>query len=91
MKKITQIENSVPYNGQLEEKYGKGHYIEISDRVWYFFRYVLTKEQVGIVMCACYRYAENKELPLFDEASYLVFCMVLMENGLITPDGFNIL
>ena len=88
MKKIQYIEGAVPYTKY--DKEGNENYIYLTNEVAYYFRNVLNKGQIGLVMHACFCYMDNKLLPEFDQASYMVFCKMLMDNGLIEIKNFKV-
>lgn len=82
------IPNAVPFK-EWNEDGTRNHRLWITDEVAYMMRHILTVTQVGTVFQASLAYTANKELPNMDEAEFLVFCKMLMDNDLITDFSFK--
>lgn len=82
------IPNAVPFK-EWNEDGTRNHRLDITDEVAYMLRHILKVTQVGTVFQAIMAYTANKELPDMDEAEFIVFCKMLMDNGLITDFSFK--
>lgn len=80
------IRNAISFARHKQED----KYIYLTNEVAYFFQNILSKVQVGLVMRACFCYMEKKPLPELDQTSRVVFCKMLMDNGLIAVNNFKV-
>ena len=82
------IPNAVPFK-EWNEDGTRNNRLDITDEAAYMIRHILNIMQVGTVFQATLAYTANEELPDMDEAEFIVFCKILMDNGLITDFSFK--
>lgn len=84
------IPNAVPFK-EFNEDGTRNNRLDITDEVAYMLRHILNITQVGTIFQATLAYTANEELPDMDKATFIVFCKILMDNGLITDFSFKYL
>lgn len=85
---VKEIKNSVPF--QKYDENGERRGMAISKEAAYMMTEILSTKQVGEVMHATFEYMINNALPNLDQAEYIVFCKILMDNDCIVNIDFRI-
>lgn len=85
---VKEIKNSVPF--QKLDSDGNRRGLKLTAEAAYMMTEILNYKQQAQVMDACFEYMINNALPNLDQASYVVFCKILMDNECITNFDFKL-
>lgn len=85
---VKEIKNAVPF--QKYDENGERRGMKLTAEAAYLMTEILSTKQVGDVMHAVFEYVINNALPNLDQAEYIVFCKILMDNECITNIEFKI-
>ena len=85
---VKEIKKAVPF--QKIDSDGNRRGMKLTAEAAYMMTEILSYKQQAKVMDACFEYMINDALPDLDQASYVVFCKILMDNECITNFEFKL-